>query len=123
MHAVFRVDDYVVQQLRKVESPKRRGIRIATVTITLKDEFGDQVAAAAEDQGIAVSDYIRSALEMHMSMGQAGDIGADRNADSEGVALTPYQRKVLQLLHRNMGHATVKGSEKPSRVTDCGATT
>ncbi len=75
---------------------------MATVTIRLKDEVRDQIAEAAEAQGVPVSDYIRGALEMHLALEQSGDIGADRTAGGEEVSLTVYQRKVLQLLHRNL---------------------
>lgn len=75
---------------------------MATVTIRLKDEVRDRIAEAAESQGVPLSDYIRGALEMHLALEQSGDIGADRTADGEEVSLTVYQRKVLQLLHRNL---------------------
>jgi uncharacterized protein YfbU (UPF0304 family) len=75
---------------------------MATVTIRLKDETRDRIAEAAEARGVPLSDYIREALEAHLTLEQAGDIGADRPQDGEEVSLTPYQRKVLQLLHRNL---------------------
>lgn len=76
---------------------------MATITIRLKDELRDRVAEAAEGVGLPVSDYIRGALETHLALEQAGEIGAGRpNADAENVSITPYERKVLQLLHRNL---------------------
>ncbi len=75
---------------------------MASVTIRLKDETRDRIAEAAEAQGVLLSDYIRGALEMHLALEQSGDIGADRPEGGEEVALTPFQRKVLQLLHRNL---------------------
>lgn len=75
---------------------------MATITIRLKDETRDRIAEAAEAQGVLLSDYIRGALEMHLALDQSGDIGADRPEGGEEVSLTPFQRKVLQLLHRNL---------------------
>lgn len=75
---------------------------MATITIRLKDETRDRIAEAAESQGLLLSDYIRGALETHLALEQSGDIGADRPEGGEEVSLTPFQRKVLQLLHRNL---------------------
>lgn len=75
---------------------------MATVTIRLNDQTRDRIADAAEARGVPLSDYVREALEAHLTLEQAGDIGADRPEDGEEVNLTVYQRKVLQLLHRNL---------------------
>ncbi|WP_454812862.1 YfbU family protein [Paenarthrobacter nitroguajacolicus] len=75
---------------------------MATVTLRLSDETKKRIEKASEARSIPVSDYIREALEMHLRLEQSGDIGADRPGDVEDVSLTPYQRKVLQLLHRNL---------------------
>ncbi len=75
---------------------------MATITIRLKDETRDRIAEAAESQGVPLSDYIRGALETHLSLEPSGDIGADRSASGEEISLEPFQRKVLQLLHRNL---------------------
>jgi uncharacterized protein len=75
---------------------------MATITIRLKDETRDRISEAAASQGRLLSDYIRGALEMHLALEQSGDIGADRPEAGEEVSLTPFQRKVLQLLHRNL---------------------
>ncbi|MFE4080430.1 YfbU family protein [Paenarthrobacter sp. YIM B13468] len=75
---------------------------MATVTLRLNDETKKRIEKASEARAIAVSDYIREALEMHLRLEQAGDVGVDRPEDVEDMSLTPYQRKVLQLLHRNL---------------------
>jgi len=75
---------------------------MATITIRLKDETRNRIAAAADARGVPLSDYVREALELHLTLEQAGEIGADRPHNEEDVSLTPYQRKVLQLLHRNL---------------------
>lgn len=73
---------------------------MATVTIRLSDETRDRIAEAAQEQGVQMSDYIRGALELHLSMEPSEDLGVDR-PDRE-ISLSPYERKVLQLLHRNL---------------------
>lgn len=75
---------------------------MATITIRMKDETRDRIAEAAESQGVPLSDYIRGALETHMTLEQSGDIGAGRPEVGEEISLAPFQRKVLQLLHRNL---------------------
>jgi len=75
---------------------------MATLTIRLKDDLRDRIAEAAEAQGLPISDYIRGALEVHLSLDRAGDVGADRPEPTEEVTLAPFERKVLQLLHRNL---------------------
>lgn len=75
---------------------------MATITIRLKDEIRDRIAEAAESQGMALSDYIRGALETHLALEPSGEIGADRSEIGEEISLEPFQRKVLQLLHRNL---------------------
>lgn len=74
-----------------------------TVTIRLKEELRDRVAEAANAEGLPVSDYIRGALESHLALELAGEVGVDRpQADAPDMSLTAYERKVLQLLHRNL---------------------
>lgn len=74
-----------------------------TVTIRLKEELRDRVAEAADAAGLQVSDYIRGALETHLALEQAGEVGADRpGTDAKEISMTAYERKVLQLLHRNL---------------------
>ncbi len=75
---------------------------MATVTVRLTDETRNRIAEAAEARGVPLSDYIREALELHLTLEKEGEIGADRPRDEEEVSLTRYQRKVLQLLHRNL---------------------
>lgn len=75
---------------------------MATITIRLKDEIKVRVDEAADVRGIPVSDFVREALEMYLRLEASGDIGVDRPDEKEEVSLTPYQRKVLQLLHRNL---------------------
>ncbi|MGL3807909.1 YfbU family protein [Paeniglutamicibacter sp. R2-26] len=75
---------------------------MATVTIRLKDETRDRIGEAADARGIPLSDYIREALDAYLTLEQSGDVGADRPDTTEEIALDPYQRKVLQLLHRNL---------------------
>ncbi|UOD83343.1 YfbU family protein [Paenarthrobacter ureafaciens] len=77
-------------------------VLVATVTLRLSDETKKRIEQASEARAIPVSDYIREALEMHLRLEQSGDVGADRPEDAEEISLTPYQRKVLQLLHRNL---------------------
>ncbi|MGP4965869.1 YfbU family protein [Glutamicibacter ardleyensis] len=83
---------------------------MATITIRLKDETRDRIAEAAESQGVLLSDYIRGALETHLALEPSGDIGTDRSEIGEEISLEPFQRKVLQLLHRNL-LATMGGLE------------
>lgn len=73
-----------------------------TVTIRLTNELRDQVSQAADADDVSVSDYIRGALETHLSLVQGGEVGAGRNRDDGEVSMTPFERKVLQLLHRNL---------------------
>lgn len=75
---------------------------MATVTIRLKDEIKARIDEAADARGIQVSDFVREALEMYLQLEASGDIGIDRPDKAEEVSLTPYERKVLQLLHRNL---------------------
>lgn len=75
---------------------------MATITIRLKDETKARIDEAAEARGIQVSDFVREALEMYLRLEASGEIGIDRPDETEEVSLTPYQRKVLQLLHRNL---------------------
>lgn len=75
---------------------------MATVTIRLKNETRDRIAEAAESRGVPLSDYIREALEIHLTIEQAGEVGADRPDDAEDISMTSFERKVLQLLHRNL---------------------
>lgn len=72
---------------------------MATVTLRLNDETRDRIAEAAEARGVTVSNYIREALELHLTV-ESGDIGAPRPNSGDSVSLTQYERKVLQLLHR-----------------------
>lgn len=75
---------------------------MATVTIRLKNETRDRIAEAAESRGVPLSDYIREALEIHLTLEQAGEVGADRPDNAEDISMTSFERKVLQLLHRNL---------------------
>lgn len=75
---------------------------MATVTIRLNDEVRDRIAEAAKSQGVPLSDYIRGALETHLALEPSGDIGTDRSELGDEILLEPFQRKVLQLLHRNL---------------------
>lgn len=78
-------------------------IEMPTVTIRLKEQLRDRINEAAEAQGLPISDYIRGALETHLTLEQAGEVGPDRpiSAATE-VSLNPFERKVLQMLHRNL---------------------
>jgi uncharacterized protein YfbU (UPF0304 family) len=75
---------------------------MATLTVRLTDEAKNGIEEAAEARGLQVSDYVREALEMYQRLERSDEVGADRPDESDDVALTPYQRKVLQLLHRNL---------------------
>ncbi|MCG2623032.1 YfbU family protein [Arthrobacter sp. I2-34] len=75
---------------------------MATVTIRLEDEARDRIAEAAEERGVTLSNYIREALELHLAVEQPDELGSSRPGGEEAVSLTLFQRKVLQLLHRNL---------------------
>lgn len=68
---------------------------MATVTIRLDDEMRDRISVAADDRGLSISNFIREALELQLRI--EGSDGIDSKND---VSLSPYQRKVLQMLHR-----------------------
>ena len=79
------------------------GEQMPTVTVRLTNELRDQVSAAADTDNVSVSDYIRGALETHLSLVQGGEVGSGRpSRDDSDVSMTPFERKVLQLLHRNL---------------------
>ena len=86
-------------------------VHMPTITIRLTDETRARVTEAAEARGVPVSDLIRGAIEADLALEPSGTIGTDRPEDE--VTLTVFQRKVLQLLHRNL-LATQQGGEDTS---------
>lgn len=75
---------------------------MATITIRVDDELRDQIAEAAETRGVTISDYIREAVEVHRSLEPDGELGRPRSEASDVTSLTPFERKVLLMLHRNL---------------------
>ncbi|GHD13178.1 YfbU family protein [Zhihengliuella salsuginis] len=75
---------------------------MATITIRVPDETRNRLEAAAESQGVSFSDYIRGALDTHLSLERSEEIGTGRREGDEEINLSHFERKVLQLLHRNL---------------------